>query len=637
MSEETKTPKIDNKKPEKPIKKKGPIRFEAIIPVTIISILTFVYFSYYFDSHLKKLFEYVGTQANGAEVNVDSVKTSFLKASFDLNKLQVTDGARPTHNLLEIENMHFQYIWDALLRMKFVVEEASISNIQLNKPRSSPGYVLPPEPAKPSKLTEIQNEVFAQVKDKYSKNILGDMVSLLEGGGDYKAQLEKIRGELKSEARINSMIADVNTKKEFWDGKVKKLSDTTKIKALESEVQAISKDKNIANQLKGVKRLNDLLKDVNAQYKEIESSSKTLQKEVAAVATYPKEIEALVKEDVASLKGRLQIPQIDFKDMAMHLFAGEFAGQIAKARKYQALAKQYLPEKKDQEEVLPPKRSEGKNYDFPITKGYPLFWLKRAAISSKGTADSYSGNLSGELTNVTTSPKHIKKPIVLDLRGDFPSAQIMGVKAVFTADFTQAIGKQSALIQVNSFQVPEKMFVNDEKLKFGFKNATGTSTISAMLVQDNINMSWVSSLKDPKFIVESKTKIAQEMLTNILSSIPVISINGTVGGTFKNFDMNITSNLGQELGDGFKREVGNKIAETQDKIQAMIDEKINKPKEQLMSVLGGNKSNLSSLSNLGELYKKNESRIKEEIKKLQKGGSNDLKEKGKKLLKGFKL
>src|SRR5690242_20235103 len=122
MSENNET-KTEKKAP----KKKGPIRFEAIIPVLVLSLITFAYFSYYFDRHLKTLVEYVGTQANGAEVNVDSIKTSFLKGSFDMNRLQVTDKERPTHNALEIENMHFQYLWDALLRMKFVVEDASIN------------------------------------------------------------------------------------------------------------------------------------------------------------------------------------------------------------------------------------------------------------------------------------------------------------------------------------------------------------------------------------------------------------------------------------------------------------------------------------------------------------------------------
>jgi uncharacterized protein (TIGR03545 family) len=627
-----------DKKDTKKNKKKDPIRYEAIIPVAVLSLITFVYFSFYFDHHMKKVIEYIGTEGNGAEVNVDSVRTSFIRGSFDLDRLQITDPERPTHNSLEIGNMHFQYLWDALLRMKFVVDDASINNIQIAKPRNKPGKVLPPKPASPSKLEALQNQVIAQVENKYSANMLGDVMAVLEGG-DYQAQIQKIRETLKSEARVNAMITDVNSKKEFWDGKIKELSDTSKIKEIETTLQAVQKEKDFIKQAQGAKKLNDLLKDVQKKYKEIEKSSKVLQSEVKTISNYPKELQALVNEDIASLKNRFSVPQVDFKDMAMHLFAGEFAQYIAKARKYQALAEQYLPEKKEEKDVVvPPKRSEGKNYQFPITTGYPLFWLKRAAISSKGTADSYSGQVSGELTNVTTSPKQIGKPIVLDMRGDFPSAKMSGVKALLTADFTRDVGRQSALLQVNSFAVPEKLFVDDKNMKFGFKSAVGTTTLSAVLEEEQVKMSWTSALTKPEFLVDTSNKIAKEMLSNILNNIPVININGTASGTFSNLNMDISSNLGDELGQGFSREIGAKVAEAQDKISALVEEKINQPKEQLMAAIGGNNKNLSEMGNLQELYKKNEDKIEAEIEKLKKGGGlDDLKEKSKKLFKGIKF
>ena len=42
MSEKNQT----QEKTAKPIKKKGPIRFEAIIPVLVLSVITFAYFTY---------------------------------------------------------------------------------------------------------------------------------------------------------------------------------------------------------------------------------------------------------------------------------------------------------------------------------------------------------------------------------------------------------------------------------------------------------------------------------------------------------------------------------------------------------------------------------------------------------------
>lgn len=631
MNTETTTPK------EKKKKKKGPIRFEAIIPVLIIAILSFAYFSFYFDRHLKKLAEYVGTQVNGAEVNIEDIQTSFLTGSFDLWRLQVTDPERPSHNSLEVGNFHFQFLWDALLRMKFVVNDASITNIQLQSPRKSPGKVLPPSPAKPSKLEKIQGDVIAQVKNKYGMNVLGDIVNIL-GGTNYEDQLQQIRGELKSEARAKEMTKEVEDKKKFWDSKVKELSDTSKLKKIEQQVNAISQEKNFLKQAQAVGELNDLLKQVNKQYNEIQESTKKLESEVKAVTQFPKEIQKLVNEDVNSLKDRFKIPKIDFKDMALHLFAGQFAEYIAKARKYQAVAKEYMPEKKEaEEEIVPRKRSEGKTYLFPVTTGYPLFWLKRAAISSKGTKDSYSGNVSGELTNVTTAPKQIKKPMVLDLQGDFPASAIMGVKALFTVDHTRAIGKQSAHVQVNSFNVPKKMFSDTKDIKFGFLKADGSATLTAEMQEDNVKMNWNSALTKPEFLIETSNKMAKEIITNVVSSIPVININGQAKGQFNNLKMSLTSNLGEELGQGFTREIGAKLASAQGKLNSLVEEKIKGPQSELLGEVKGLSQELTSLNKVEDLYKKNQDRIQEEIKKIQSGGNKDLKEKGKKLLKGIKF
>jgi uncharacterized protein (TIGR03545 family) len=624
----------------KNIKKKGPIRIEAVIPVTIIFFLSYVYFTYYFDRHMKNLFEYVGTQANGAEVNVASVKTSFLKGSFDLNGLQVTDAIKPSQNLISLQNIHFSYLWDALLRMKFVVEEASITSIQIYSPRKTPGFVLPPKPASPSKIEAIEAEVMGQLKDEFKKNVLGDLIDIIEGG-DPKEQLEIIREELKSEKRVKEMISDVEAKKKVWDEKVKTLSDNSKIKEAEEQVQKITQQKNILEQAKGLKDLGDVLKDVQKQYKDIQKSSKELEGEIKSVTQYPKEIESLIKEDVASLKDRFKVPEIDFKDMAMTLFAKEFFGYIAQARKYQALAKEYIPEKKQEEPLIPPPRKVGKNYEFPILKGYPLFWLKKAAISSKGTKDTYSGEITGSLTNVTSHPKMIKIPLKLAFDGDFPGLNIRGVHGLITVDHTQAVAKQSADFSIKAFLIPEKLFVNSDKMKFGISNATGATQIKASLTNNEVDMRWESQILKPSYIVETHSKLAKEMLTNILNGIPTITINGSASGAFKNLNLNINSNLGDELGAGLKREVGAKVTEAKVKIEKMIDEKINGPKNQLMSQLGGNQNLIAQLKNVEGLYKNNEDKIKSEIEKFKKNGQSKaldgLKDKGKKLFKGLKL
>lgn len=610
-------------------KKKGPIRFEAIIPVAVISAITFIYFSFYFDVHMKKLIEYVGMQVNGAEVNIGSFRTSFIAGSLNVEKIQVTDPEKPTHNSIEIGNIHFKYLWDAILRMKFVVEDASIKDIKIASERKRAGKVLPPQPAKPSKMEELQYEVTSQIKNKYNANVLGNIVSLLQGE-DYNSQIQEIRETLKSEKKIQEMTNSVNQKKAFWDTKVKELSDTSKIKEAEKIINEIKSQKNFLAQAQGVQKLTTTLEGIQKQYKEVEKASSSLQADMKLISNYPKEVQQYVNEDIASLKNRFSIPQIDFKDMAMNLFAGEFAEYIAKARKYQALANQYLPEKKEQEEVVPPPRSSGKNYEFPITTGYPFFWLKKAAISSKGTPNSYSGDLAGELTNVTTSPKLIKKPILLDVKGNFPDLGMSGVKAIIKADYTKMIPNQSALIEVASFKVNGRSLSQSKEMTLALKDGEARTSMNIALEEQNFTMHWTSSIAKPDFIVESSSKLAKEMVSNILQGMPFISINGSAKGTFKNFSMDISSNLGTELGKGIGKELGSKVNEAQAKLNSLVEGKINKPKQELLSSINANSKNLKELSQVQDLYKANENKIKAEIEKLKKGGTKNL-------LKGIKL
>ena len=178
------------KTPSKTPKKKGPIRWEAVVPATVFVALVMAYFTLFFDGHVRRGIEYVGTQVNGAEVNVGYLSTSFFAARLEIGEIQVTDKNKPERNTVQVGKILFQMSWDALLRAKVLVNEASILNIQALNKRASPGYVVPPSPPStgPSLLDKAQDEVLAQTQKKFNKNFLGDVASIL-GGADPKDQL----------------------------------------------------------------------------------------------------------------------------------------------------------------------------------------------------------------------------------------------------------------------------------------------------------------------------------------------------------------------------------------------------------------------------------------------------------------
>src|SRR5207253_11405648 len=131
---------------DKVVKPKGLIRWNAVIPFTIICVLTFLYFHFFFDFNLRKALEWAGYKAVGAEINIAHLETSFFKASLRVQGIEITDADKPTQNAVEIGDIRWAMSWNALLRGKVLVEEAVIENIQFATARKSPGKVAPPEP-----------------------------------------------------------------------------------------------------------------------------------------------------------------------------------------------------------------------------------------------------------------------------------------------------------------------------------------------------------------------------------------------------------------------------------------------------------------------------------------------------------
>ena len=72
-----------------------------------------------------------------------------------MTDLQVTDKEHPERNLVQVGNIHFAALWDALLRGKVAIEDASVLDIMAFTPRKKPGYVIPPPPpAAPGSVTD---------------------------------------------------------------------------------------------------------------------------------------------------------------------------------------------------------------------------------------------------------------------------------------------------------------------------------------------------------------------------------------------------------------------------------------------------------------------------------------------------
>jgi uncharacterized protein (TIGR03545 family) len=630
-------------------KAKGPIRTGAVVPALILTLLVGAYFKIFFDGHVRRLMEYVGTQVNGAEVNVGYLTTSFLNASLEVGNIEVTDKNKPERNIVQVGSIKFKMLWDALLRAKVVVDEASINNIQALTQRKSPGYVVPPSPPAQGKsvVEKAEDQVLAQTRKQFNQNFLGDVAAIL-GGTDPKEQLKAIQGELKSDARIKALEQELAAKKVKWENQIKQLPKTEELKQYEARVKALKFDVNKPAELaKNLKEADKIIKEADAKVKLVEQTSKDVNSDVATYTQAYKDLEKMVQEDIRDLQTRLKLPKIDSKEFSQQLFMSMIEQKLVSVQKYIQVARKYMPPKKtaadkaekQAEAVVPRRRGEGKNYQFPITTGYPLFWLKHAGISSELGTSELSGNIKGDILNVTTDQAYINKPTEIKLAGDFPKQNVMGVDAAITLDHRTDKPQEGMRLKVAKFPTGAYKLSDSPDVKLAIAESAGSSQLVAAYVDQQITIDIQNKFNDIKYDLDAKNKVVKETIDAILKGIPMIDLNAKVEGSFSNFDVHINSNLGEELAKGFQKQLQAKLGEAQAQLKAMIDQRIGKERDKLKADMDQTVGKLTK--DLG-LKQDEVNKVIADAKAQVEGGKGQgqnkkLEQEGKKLLKKLKF
>jgi uncharacterized protein (TIGR03545 family) len=600
-----------NTKPAPPApKKKGPIRTEAVVPVLIILLLLTAYFSLFFDGHLRSAIEWGASYVHGAEVNVGSVKTSFIKLFFEMDDLQVTDKEHPERNMVSIGKIRFDLLGDAILRGKGVVEDASVLDIQAYSPRKHPGYVRPPEPPEkkgPSVIDDIEARANARINQQYENNVVGDIANIA-GGTDAKEQLKNIQGDLKSETKIKESEKFLKDKEEEWKKRIEEFPKKDEIDALVAKAKALKFDtKNPLQFAQSLKEADQIYKELDAKLKLVQKTSDDLKSDMNVTERSVKDIDKFVQEDVADLEKRFKIPSFDTKGFTQGLFTSILNEKIASAEKYVAVAREYMPIKRkdSKQDLVPPKRGSGRNVLFPITKGYPAFWLKKAAISSHANTSEFSGDISGELTNVSTSPRVIGKPAVLKVAGDFPKQQIYGFTGNITVDHTKDQPKETFDFKVGSYPLNGMKMIDSPDLKFNLLESTPMASFGGVVENDNMSLALQNVFKKNKFQIDSNKEFVKNIFTKVVAGLPEIVLNASFEGSFTNFDTSLNSNLGSALADGFKKEVQAEIDKKQKEVEdfvqnriksqkAKLTEQFDKLKEKFSSEIGGKQKEVTS-------------------------------------------
>ncbi len=624
-----------------PKKAKGPIRTEAVVPFIVIFLITWAYFFFFFDTHLRHALQYFGTHANGAEVDIAKVRTSFWNASLNIYKIEVTDGSVPTKNKIQIGEMRWNLLWDGLLRGKIAIEDASILDIAIGVPRAKPGYVLPPDPpGSKSALDKVREAALAKAQEEFSQNVLGDAASIL-GGTNPQDQLKMIEGNLKSAVRVKELQAELAKKQEEWKTRLAQLPQQKELDDLQKRIKSVKLDHfdNPAQIQTSLQALDSIYKDVQSKVNSVQDTGRALNADTNTYKNTLGDLDQMVKQDVKDLESRLKLPSLDVKTLSRQVFGPLFLTKVKQAEFYMAKAREYMPAKKtadDKGANAPPKpheREKGRNYAFGRPHAYPLFWLKHAEISSKTTAGAdYSGDVTGTLTNVTDDQPTLGLPMTAEIKGDFPKQQFRGVDAKLLFDHRTEVALDRLNLKVGSFPMVGQKLIDSPDVTLGFDQASVGADFVAELRGQEVKIAAnglfsrpkagdipsdpklqpvgeplatnptpitkLSDIKSANDLLGDQTKMAarkstgflsataksaplNDLLNGALSDIPRVSLNAAVQGPWSNLEFNINSSLGQDLANAFDKQLKAKVEEAKARVQALVNAQVNEQRAKL--------------------------------------------------------
>ncbi|MES3038207.1 MAG: TIGR03545 family protein [Bdellovibrionota bacterium] len=590
MADEIKTPK-------KIKVRTGMIRWEAIVPVTIILLLIGIYMTLFFDANMRSLGQWGLSKVNKAEVNIGSLETSFRKLSFRLQGLEFTDRVSPERNLFQIGDIRFDMSWDAILRAKVFIEEAGVEGIKYGQLRKKPGYVLPVEPEKedgPSlfSASAVKDKALNKLESDYSDNVFGDIAAMLQGGTSAD-QIKGLEDQIQAKQMIAKFQKDVEQKKLDWDQRIKALPQAAYFEDVRKRSASI-KTSNFSNPqeaLQNIQAADKLIKEVDAKVKDIQKTSSDAQLDFKNLDQTVKDIDQQVKADIKDLEKHFKIPKIDAKAFVMAMVSGYIAPYKSEIDKYYKMAYKYAPPNlvnksgKDEEgyKIQPRARAEGISYEFGRQNSYPLLWVRKIKISSDLGKDPQNGNIAGQISDLTTSQILTGKPTKATLAGDFPAQQLYGFATELTFDNRTPENTLVDLVaDLKSYPIANKQILKNKDVDISLLKSQGGLHAQASFVNfRDIKFAVASNFSKLETQVNSPNEVLKSIVGNVFRSLDVITADIKGDGRLPAINLSLNSNLGEALESGFRKELEARIAELRKKIETQVNETIARERQKV--------------------------------------------------------
>lgn len=504
------------------------VRLGYLVPRLVLLIVLFCLVEFGSGWALRYALVSGGEQAIGARVEIGESVVSFVDARATLRDLRVANPQRPMENLLEAEKVELDFEADSLLRRKAIAQQGVVRGLRFGTPRTESGALDPSDddpnsPAGPAWLGDAVGQAASQAADRWIANL------------EQKFSLEA--NDLESVALAMELA-------ESWPARFETISaDAEAVRIDVEELRRIAVEAR-SNPLRHADFLADAPKRTAALRQRIEGLHAELDGVPAQLAADRARVEAARHEDERRLRERLQADQLDPQALTSHLLGENVAGPIRELVGWVRWSREMIPARSAAAKTT--ERSRGADVHFAGVRRRPDLLIRTLDLSGTARLAGRPVELSGVVTDLTTSPELHDAPLRLALQ----TAGALPLEVRATIDRSGATPVDDLIVDCPALDLPEAELGDADRFAMTMAPSTGSLSISLRVEGERLSGE-VQLIQDSVRIIPvvrpQAGKVANRLAGAVgegLSSLPKTATRVTLSGTLDRPGIDLWSTLG---------------------------------------------------------------------------------------------
>ncbi len=549
-------------------------RWTAIVPLSLLLLLLVVLWLLYVDRFVQHTVEDYGADLVGARVDVERADLRLGEGRVSLSGLAVANPDSPMRNLLEAREVVADIRMQPLLTKKLVVQEIAIRGLRFGTERSTSGALDPPNPSSGRLMREIAEWREALRIPPLNLGSLGKVINVAGIAAD---SLESIR-------LARATLAFADSARREWESRLVALNPAPTIDTARVLIDRLQSANPLRLGVTGTAQLITSSRQVLTGMTQLRSGlaqlDSSVQSGLQTLGGTVRQFDAARDRDYRYARSLLRLPSFEAPDLSLAIFGEAAAARLTSVLYWFRRAEDVLPPGLQPRRFLGPKRARrpGTTVTFPKPGEYPRFLLEQAEFDfSLEGAGAAAGNYVGSLAGVTTAPALYGRPMVATVAKSGGPASVGNVTVRAVVDHTGSVVRDSLRAVIERIQLPVLTLP-----RIGVQLALGQGTNQLSLQREagrlsghwmwkSDEISWTRLTTGDSLVVQGVEPRIRDLLWRTVSSVRTADIDIGISGSVSRPELDIRSNVGREIVQSFRAELGREIARAEREVRAEVD------------------------------------------------------------------